>query len=255
MRLVSLKLKHSRWLLRRHGLEPKLVELENGSTIHCWVPVTAAKTHRRRSKVRGYEHDYINDSVGLNPACHERASDHTKEVEYDNGAARKPALLLLHGFGTDGTLSWDTQLCVLTKDFRVYIPDLVCFGKSTTTNEQRSELFQAECMLAMMHQLGIRRAAVAGHSYGGFVAFSMAHRFPDFVTCLIVINSGIMMNPSTNHDSLHELRATKSEDILAPSSVSDTKKGFKIVYDKLPSWLPTCLFKEPFQVCTNKVPY
>ncbi|KAH7432658.1 hypothetical protein KP509_07G032700 [Ceratopteris richardii] len=144
-------------------------------------------------------------------------------------------------------MAWDFQVTSLAKDFHLFIPDLLCFGRSTTTNKQRSEIFLAESLVIMMKHLGVERSAVLGHSYGGFVAFRMASLFPTFVTRLFIISSGITMNPSTNEKLLQEFNATDISEVLLPVSITNARKSMKLVYNKLPSWLPNCIFKEVIQ--------
>lgn len=230
---MGLKLKHSRWFLRSHGLESRVVELENGSTIHCWVPA-------------GYGHDQHHKELSS------RIKDNHDGLEGIDAVIKpKPALLLLHGFGGDGTMAWESQVPCLAKHFSLFLPDLLFFGESRTTNKQRSEFFQAECMFTLMQRLGVREALVGGHSYGGFVAYRMAHEYPHFVTRLLLISSGVMMGPTSNEPLLKSFGASKIEDVLVPQNVADMKKGLKFVFNKFPSWLPNFIFKDMFQLMSG----
>ncbi|KAH7432655.1 hypothetical protein KP509_07G032600 [Ceratopteris richardii] len=219
MGVISLKRRHSIWLLRRQGLRPRFVQLENGCTFHCWVP-------ENKSEIS---------------SCNKRKISEINEN-------MKPALLLLHGFGAEGTTAWDLQVTAFAKDFQLFIPDLLFFGSSTTTNKQRSEIFQAESLVIMMKHLGVESAAVLGHSYGGFVAFRMADLFPSFVTRLIIISSGIMMSSTTNEKLLQEFSAANISEVLLPISIANARKFMKLVFNKLPSWFPDYIFKEILQI-------
>lgn len=157
-------------------------------------------------------------------------------------------MLLLHGFGGDGTLDWESQISCLVKRFDVFLPDLLFFGDSTTSNKQRSEFFQAECMWLMMQQLGVQEAVVTGHSYGGIVAFRMAHEYPQFVKRLVIVSSGICMNPKSNDPLLEKFGAAKIEEVLLPDSPESMRKTLKFVLNKQLPWLPNFLFRDVFEV-------
>ncbi|MCO5578414.1 hypothetical protein L7F22_032256 [Adiantum nelumboides] len=205
--LMELKLKHSRWVMRSHGLQARLLELDNGSCIHCWLPAATASS--------------------------------------------QPPLLLLHGFGAEGTFNWERQVASLAKHYSLYIPDLLFFGQSTTTNKQRSEIFQAECMFAMMEKLGVGPCIVCGHSYGGFVAYRMAHRYPSYVKRLIIISSGILMDTTTSSTPLIEkFGASTIEEILIPHDIFDFKKSLTFIFHRLP-WLPSFILKDIFELLSG----
>jgi pimeloyl-ACP methyl ester carboxylesterase len=52
----------------------------------------------------------------------------------------------------------------------------------------------ADCV-AVLDALGIERAVVAGHSMGGFVASVLAHRHPDRVARLVLVDGGAPFPP------------------------------------------------------------
>lgn len=222
--VMELKVKHSKWVLRSHGLGTRVVELENGSTIHCWVPL----------------HWSTNGEL---EALHVAAT-----------LKLKPALLLLHGFGMDGTINWEQQVSSLAKKFSLFIPDLLFFGKSRTSSNQRSEVFQAECMFRLMEKLGIVQIdgfAVCGHSYGGFVAYRMAHLYPSFIKRVVIMSSGIMMDATTNNlPLLQKFGASRIEDFLIPHSALDFQKGLSFVFHK-PPWLPFFILKDMLEILSG----
>lgn len=247
--IMELKLKHSKWVLRSHGLEAHIVELEDGSTIHCWVP--ADWKLGKSDRVCG-----SNDRLEPDESCSNNGTDLTDYQKKQEGSVAKelnlkPALLLLHGFGMDGTLCWEKQVPTLSKKFSLFVPDLFFFGKSRTSNKERSEVFQAECMFMLMKKLGIVERhgfVVCGHSYGGFVAYRMAHLYPHHVKRVVIMSSGILMDAQTNNlPLLEKFGATKIEDVLIPHSADDFQKGLTFAFHKLP-WLPSFVFKDMFEI-------
>lgn len=93
------------------GLFSRIVELDNGTTMHCWMPQTVAVS---------------SSSSSLKLA-------HTDD--------KKPALVFLHAFGADA-FTWCRQISRFSKCFDLYIPDLLFCGDSYTTNSSRTEFFQ-----------------------------------------------------------------------------------------------------------------
>uniref|UniRef100_A0A0C9QSC4 TSA: Wollemia nobilis Ref_Wollemi_Transcript_12021_1173 transcribed RNA sequence n=1 Tax=Wollemia nobilis TaxID=56998 RepID=A0A0C9QSC4_9CONI len=154
----------------------------------------------------------------------------------------KPAVLLIHGFGADGMTAWSKQIGVLGEHFDLYIPDLVFFGESTTRSSERSEIFQAECLKSMLDSLQVKSVVAVGHSYGGFVAFWMAHLYPELVCRLVIVSSGIC-TPSSNDELLKEFGASDVKEVLLPTTVQDIKRGMHLTIHNMP-WLPDFIYKD-----------
>eukprot|EP00250_Pteridium_aquilinum_P026720 c33487_g1_i1 orf=205-1227(-) len=249
--VMELKLKHSRWVLRSHGLEARMVELENGSSIHCWVPSewSCAQLDNVCSR---------NGDLGVDEVCSSYGEPgHPQSQGLNDVAAKlklKPALLLLHGFGADGTIGWERQVPSLAKHFSLFLPDLLFFGESRTHNKQRTELFQAECMFTLMEKLGIVKEggfAVCGHSYGGFVAYRMAHLYPRYVKRVVIMSSGILMDSTSNNlPLLQKFGASKIEDFLIPHTALDFQKGLTFIFHRVP-WMPSFVFKDMFELLSG----
>ncbi|KAH7280023.1 hypothetical protein KP509_37G049000 [Ceratopteris richardii] len=169
-----------------------------------------------------------------------------KDVE--TTCSQKPSLLLLHGFGSNGTESWTSHVSSLSRHFALFIPDLLFFGSSTTSRLERSELFQAHCIHRAIVSLGVNQSFVMGHSYGGFVAYRLAHLYPEFVTKLIIVASGIMMDCHNNDYALLKTGAKSVYDILAPTSVSALKQTLNLVLNgtpKIPDFILKAMLNNP----------
>lgn len=72
-------------------------------------------------------------------------------------ATSKPPLLLIHGFGPHGVWQWRPQISFFSREFNLYVPDLLFFGRSSTESADRSEIFQATSIAKLMEKLGISR--------------------------------------------------------------------------------------------------
>ena len=133
-----------------------------------------------------------------------------KEVRLSNGLRlnyielgnpKGQPLLLLHGY-TDSSRSWSLTAPFLS-DYRLLIPDqrghggsdapLCCYGSTQFADDAR--LF--------LDAMGVKRAAVVGHSLGSMVAISLAADHPDRVSSLILIGSTAMV-PVKRGDWLYD---------------------------------------------------
>ena len=105
------------------------------------------------------------------------------------GPAKKPAVVMIHGFGGH-TFSFRRQLEAFSSGHRCVAIDLKGFGYSERPHDGDYSLSaQARLMLGAMDRLGIERAALVGHSMGGAVVMRMAAAAPERVEKLILAAS------------------------------------------------------------------
>lgn len=97
------------------------------------------------------------------------------------GPAKAPAVVLLHGFGSSLD-TWHDVVPKLASSYRVVAIDLKGFGRSSRPPGDYSPAAQAALVLGVMDGLGVARAAVVGHSWGGSIALTLAKAAPDRVT-------------------------------------------------------------------------
>ncbi|KAG6423414.1 hypothetical protein SASPL_113809 [Salvia splendens] len=139
-------------------------------------------------------------------------------------ASTKPPLILLHGFGPHGIWQWRPQICFFSRQFSVYVPDLLFFGGSTTESADRSEIFQATSIAKLMEKLGISRYSVVGTSYGGLVAYRMASMWPERVEKVVIASSAANMRRRDHVELMKRAKVEKVDDLLLPSSASQLRK-------------------------------
>ena len=101
------------------------------------------------------------------------------EVAYDRRGSGT-ALVLLHGYPLDHTI-WEQILPLLDSDFDLIVPDFRGFGESPVSPTPYLLSDLARDIAALLDQLGIKKAAIAGHSMGGYVALAFATIFPKLV--------------------------------------------------------------------------
>lgn len=160
---------------------------------------------------------------------------------------QKPALLLIHGYGTSSTWQWDEQVKPLLRNFRLFLPDLVFFGKSSTDSPHRSEVFQAQMVAMAVEALGVSRYSVVGLSYGGFVAFRLAHLYPDKVDKVVLLSSGVCMNPKDSEGLLERGQVNVVSDLMLPRSPAAVRKLLRLSMHRAPTCVPSFIFQDAIQ--------
>ncbi|XP_047327525.1 2-hydroxymuconate semialdehyde hydrolase-like [Impatiens glandulifera] len=173
--------------------------------------------------------------------CFSGAGLSNKTVEIDGGettmeywgptkeTGSKPALVLIHGFGPETIWQWRRQATAFSRDYDIYAPNLVFFGDSTTKSAQRSEIFQAECVVKLMETLNVEKFNVMGTSYGGFVAYRIALKWPEKVEKVIIASSGINMRLRDNLDMVQRAKVEGVEDVLLPTNLPHMKISFSLI--------------------------
>ena len=105
------------------------------------------------------------------------------ELGNPNGAP----VLLLHGY-TDTSRSW-SLIAPYLDGYRLLIPDQRGHGAADAPACCYSLSNYADDARLFLDALGVRRAAVAGHSMGSMVAITMAAEYPERVSKLVLIGS------------------------------------------------------------------
>ena len=110
------------------------------------------------------------------------------EVHYsDHGSG--PALLMLHGWGCDGS-DWIWLASDFAVDHRVILIDQRGHGRSTPTAGPYGAKILADDAARLLRHLAIDRAVVVGHSMGGLVASALAVEHPGMVSALVLVDPG-----------------------------------------------------------------
>lgn len=98
-----------------------------------------------------------------------------------------PPVLLLHGWPQTG-YCWRDVALVLEKNFDVIVPDLPGFGRSDRPSEHEAGTM-ARLLAGYIDRLGLERATVVGHDFGGSFSFRLALDYPDRVERLVITNA------------------------------------------------------------------
>jgi 3-oxoadipate enol-lactonase len=113
-----------------------------------------------------------------------------------DGSAAAPALVLSHSLGASLTM-WDPQVSELAARFRVIRYDLRGHGASPVPPGPYEIADLAGDLLALLDQLGIRRAHLAGVSLGAMVSLWVAAHHPDQVDRLVVCATSAALGPAS----------------------------------------------------------
>lgn len=142
------------------------------------------------------------------------------------GDARKPTLILIHGY-TASTYVWHAAAPLLAEnDFHVVAVDLIGFGYSEKPAAfDYSIAAQARVVARFMNRLGIGRATIVGSSYGGAVAATLALDYAERVEKLVLVNA--VINDEVKNTALLKLAAVPVFGEVVSPFLLDSKRFFK----------------------------
>ena len=165
---------------------------------------------------------------------------------FDNELQNKPVLLLLHGFGGDGKVTWERQIKDFSKDYRVIVPDLLWFGESFSTQSPSLQT-QVNGMRLLLDKLHVSNVHLIGISYGGFVALSFASEHEDLLNSLTIVSSpGNVIDDQEIAAFCAKNEVADVKEIFVPKDAQAVKRLFDISMVKPPK-LPTVLYQAIFE--------
>lgn len=131
------------------------------------------------------------------------------ELAYTRRGKGTP-LVLLHGFPLDHHI-WDEGAAHLEGTFDLILPDLRGFGGSTTVDKPYTMDDFASDTASLLDHLGVDKAAIAGHSMGGYVALAFARLHPGRVSGLGLISSQVLADPPDRKEGRYKTAADVAE--------------------------------------------
>ena len=141
------------------------------------------------------------------------------ELAYERRGMGTP-LVLIHGYPLDHTI-WDRVVPLLENDFDLLLPDLPGFGASASFTRHLLADMAAD-IAALLDHLGVEKAAVVGHSMGGYVALALAHGFPGRVRGLGLVASQAAADPPDRklgrYQTAEKIEAHGVEEVAASMS-------------------------------------
>jgi pimeloyl-ACP methyl ester carboxylesterase len=154
------------------------------------------------------------------------ADDGTRIDASIDGPQRADALVLIHGFPMTRAV-WDAQIEMLATRSRVLRPDLRGAGTSSVPDGPYLMERLAADVAALLDSLGIERAALVGHSMGGYVALAFARMFTERITRLALVAS--------------RLRGDTPEEAAARYALADRVEREASVEPVIEAYLPKLL--------------
>src|SRR6201989_2100855 len=104
-------------------------------------------------------------------------------------AGEGPAVALIHGVaGRAG--QWQKVIELLSRSYTVVAPDLLGHGESAKPRGDYSLGAHPAGIRALLGALGLTRASIVGHSFGGGIAMQFAYQFPERCERLVLVASG-----------------------------------------------------------------
>ena len=111
-------------------------------------------------------------------------------VHYEVYGRGKPVILLHGWLGSWGL--WQETMSFLGRYYRTYALDFWGFGESGKKRETYAVQDFVSLVDQFMEQLGIANAPLVGHSMGGTVSLSVAIKYPQRVSKVVVVGSPIV---------------------------------------------------------------
>ncbi|CAA7395631.1 unnamed protein product [Spirodela intermedia] len=160
----------------------------------------------------------------------------------------RPTVVLLHGFGPNATWQWRGQVGPLSRRLRLVIPDLLFFGGSATCSPNRSEVFQAQCVLKLLDLLGVFQFSAVGNSYGGFVGFHLVKAAgAQRVDRLVLASSDPLKSPEDDAALLERAGMRSIPDLILPRSTQSMRAVIHFSMYRKPLFMPNFLLSDVLQ--------
>lgn len=161
----------------------------------------------------------------------------SEKLSYESLGKGQP-LVCLHAYALDHT-EWLDVAGLLKTNFTLILPDIRGHGRSPSTVGLYTMKELAGDIIALLDHLKIEKAALAGHSMGGYVALSFAKNFSDRI-------SGLALVASHAYADSPEKRASR---------LADIEKVKEIEPLELLSEMPVNLSEDPKvqQFCRSKI--
>lgn len=153
---------------------------------------------------------------------------------WDNEKKEAPVIVFIHGFGGDGKISWWEQAEVFQEDYRVVVPDILWFGKSQSA-EQPTLNAQIDGINALLRDLSVEKVHLVGISYGGFISLGVAHRYPDQLQSLTLVDSPGPVVTTKDIDAFCERVGVDSiQQAFVPESAEGVKRLMDFSFEHPP---------------------
>jgi len=114
------------------------------------------------------------------------------------GDPKGTPVVLIHGY-TDSARDWVPLIPYLSKSFRLILVDLRGHGRSSKPDCCYTLPDFAYDIVLLLDSLGVRRAAIVGHSLGSIIAQTFAETWPERTAKVVLISSTGGPPPGPRH--------------------------------------------------------
>jgi pimeloyl-ACP methyl ester carboxylesterase len=118
------------------------------------------------------------------------------KIRYIKAGSSKRSLILVHGLGASAE-RWEQVIPHFSKNFTVYVPDLIGFGQSDKPNVDYTVDFFSDFVKAFSKSLGIDKSTIIGSSLGGQIAVDYVTKDQQSVDKLVLVSPAGAMKQST----------------------------------------------------------
>jgi pimeloyl-ACP methyl ester carboxylesterase len=172
---------------------------------------------------------------------------------YDNKRENAPVLLLVHGFGGDGKISWKDQAKAFEDDYRAIIPDILWFGKSKSTATPELQT-QVDAIIDLIEYLKVDKIHLVGISYGGFIGLGVAQKSGEKLASLTIVDSpGIHFTDAESQAFCDKIGVDSISDAFIPQNSDEVKRMLDFAFRKPPK-LPGFIRKQTLGIYMSKNP-
>lgn len=186
---------------------------------------------------------------------------------------RRPVVVLVHGLGPGPTWQWAAQVGPLSRHFDLVVPTLLFFGASRTRGPARSvsEASQAAAVAALLTGagelpgLGGRPVLhVVGASYGGIVAYHLAHALLQHgggggggegggvaVGKVVLCDSDVTKGPEDDRALAARGGVEEVAELMVPADTKMMRRLTKLSFHRPPMYMPECIARDLLRVRTH----
>ena len=162
------------------------------------------------------------------------------ELSYERHGNGMP-LVLLHGYPLDHSI-WEPLVPLLENHFDLILPDLRGFGESKPIGTDLTMDDYAAEVAGLLDRLDIAKAAVVGHSMGGYVALAFAGAYPGRVLGLGLVSSQALADsPERKAGRIQEAEAILAHGV---GDVAESMSGKLTTKPDLQAWLKALILRQ-----------
>ncbi|MFI6056302.1 alpha/beta fold hydrolase [Streptomyces violascens] len=122
------------------------------------------------------------------------ASVNGQQLYFEDTGGDGPVVVFSHGNLMNRRM-WEPQVRALGEEFRCVVWDARLHGRTKDDGDLYTYWDSADDLLGLLDHLGVERAALVGHSQGGFLSLRAALRAPERVASLVLIDTAAVAWP------------------------------------------------------------